>query len=134
MRSLNSGCLCPAARVRQRSLNHWWCSQELNSTKVRRDFLNERERANDPYFVDGKGSPQPAVISVNGVVSSLAVTMFLSVVAGIPSPPRVINYLGHRGRVAESASRINPECSICNLNESLLGLGDTSQMPHRSII
>lgn len=110
-----------------------WCCQELSSIKVRRDFLNERERAEDPYFVDGKGEPQPAVISVNGVVSSLAVTMFLSIVAGIPSPPRILNYLGHHGRVKEFAPSINPTCPFCSRDEGFWGLGDKAPTPYRAI-
>lgn len=111
-----------------------WCCQELSSGKVRQDILNEREKVEDPYFVNGKGDAQPAVISINGVVSSLAVTMFLSIVTEIPSPPRILNYLGHRGRVAESAPRTNPECSICNHGEDVWGMGDKLPMPHRSIL
>lgn len=111
-----------------------WCCQELSSAKVRRDFLNEREKAADPYFVDGKGAPQPAVISVNGVVASLAVTMALSVVAGIPVPHRILNYFGHRSRVSPSGPQKVPGCSICDWTEGQLGLGDEDKMPHRSII
>ena len=46
-------------------------------------MMNEYERKQDPYWV-GVREPAPAVVSINGVVASLAVTMLLSVVCGIP--------------------------------------------------
>lgn len=111
-----------------------WCCQELSATKVRRDFYNEREKKADPYFVEGKGDSQPAVISVNGVVASLAVTMLLAIVAGIPVSHRIVNYWGHRSRVAPSGPSKVRGCAICDLDEGQVAVGDEDNMPHRSHI
>ena len=67
------------------------CGNLLDSNEVRRDMMSESERRLDPYL-QGVREPAPAVMSINGTVASLGVTMFLSHVAHIPAPGRHLFY------------------------------------------
>ena len=99
------------------------CDALLDPEAVRRDLMTEAERRADPYIV-GEASPQPSVISLNGTVSSLAVTTFLAAAVGLPIRARRMNY-----RVAEGALRAvsadpNPECIVCSASRGAYGQGD----------
>jgi len=67
------------------------CANLLDPIEVRHDMMSEAERRQDPYF-QGAHQSAPAVMSLNGTVSSLGVTMFLSHVAHIPVPARHLIY------------------------------------------
>jgi molybdopterin/thiamine biosynthesis adenylyltransferase len=105
------------------------CQGLLDTEQVRRDLLTDAERARDRYIV-GFAEPQPAVISLNGVVASLAVTMFLAATIGFPSPPRHQVYLAERGAVRPVESTADPKCVVCSLRGAL-GRGDLWPMPWR---
>jgi molybdopterin/thiamine biosynthesis adenylyltransferase len=89
------------------------CSGLLDSEQIRRDFLSDSERKADPY-ITGHSEPQPAVVSINGVVASLAVTMFLSVVAGVPSTGRHLVYLVGESVVRRIGGDPAPDCIVCS--------------------
>jgi molybdopterin/thiamine biosynthesis adenylyltransferase len=89
------------------------CSDLLDPEQIRRDFLSDAERKADPY-ITGHSEPQPAVVSINGVVASLAVTMFLSVVAGVPSPGRHLLYLVAESVVRRIGGEPAPNCIVCS--------------------
>jgi molybdopterin/thiamine biosynthesis adenylyltransferase len=105
------------------------CRNLLDPEEVRRDLLTEEERARDRYIV-GVAEPQPAVISLNGSVASLAVTMMLSAVTGFPVAPRHQIVMFERGVVRAIASPPEPHCVICSLR-GVLGRGDLWPMPGR---
>lgn len=94
------------------------CSGLLDSEEVRRDMMSAFERQLDPY-ITGERVPAPAVISINGTVSSLAVTMFMAVVTGIPSRARhlVYNALNSTLRNVRAAPADN--CYICSRSGTL---------------
>jgi molybdopterin/thiamine biosynthesis adenylyltransferase len=94
------------------------CGKLLDPDQVRRDMMTEFERRADPYFL-GSPQPAPAVISLNATVSSLAVTMFLSAVAGIPSEARLLNYNGISGAVRPAACSQHPSCIVCSTRGAL---------------
>lgn len=73
------------------SLGCFTCSNLLDSNEIRRDMMSEAERKVDPYL-QGVREPAPAVMSLNGTVASLGVTMFLSHVAHMPAPGRHLIY------------------------------------------
>jgi molybdopterin/thiamine biosynthesis adenylyltransferase len=89
------------------------CSGLLDPEQIRRDFLTDAERKADPYII-GHSEPQPAVVSINGVVASLAVTMFLSVVAGVPSTGRHLLYLVGESVVRRIGGDPAPNCIVCS--------------------
>jgi molybdopterin-synthase adenylyltransferase len=89
------------------------CSGLLDSEEVRRDMMSPFERKLDPY-ITGERVVAPAVISLNGTAASLAVTMFMAVVIGIPSRARhlIYNALSSTLRSVRAAPADN--CYICS--------------------
>lgn len=89
------------------------CSSLLNSNEVRRDMMSAFERQADPY-IQGAREPAPAVISINGTAVSLAVTMLLSVVTGIPANARYILYSAVNSVLRNVRVNPAPDCFICS--------------------
>lgn len=89
------------------------CSGALDGEAIRREMLSPEQRAADPY-VQGIHEPQPAVLSINSTVSSLAITMLLGAVTPVPIKPRYQVYDGIRGRVKEMAVAVQPNCVVCS--------------------
>jgi molybdopterin/thiamine biosynthesis adenylyltransferase len=107
-----------------------WCIGNLDSHQVRLENLNPEQRHADPYFIDQSGQPQPSVISLNSTMGSLAVTMFLAMIAGVPSPPRYLIYDGNRGRVSSVIATADPNCNFCSPGSTALG-ADAYPVPER---
>lgn len=59
------------------------------------------------------GEKGPSVVSVNGVIASLAVTEFMVAVTGIRPPQRLLTYHGNRGIVTSSADTPSANCYYC---------------------
>lgn len=55
----------------------------------------------------------PSVVSINGIIASLAVTEFLVWVTGLRKPQKLLTYLGKQAIVTYSYERINPDCYFC---------------------
>ncbi len=68
----------------------------------------------------GPGIPDPAVISLNGVIAGLAVTEFLMLVTGLRLPNRRVTYKGMRGVFRDCRDEKRADCWVCN---SLVGQG-----------
>jgi len=63
---------------------------------------------------DALGRVGPSVVSVNGVVASLAVTEFMLVGAGVRSTPRrLLRYRAHMGIVSVESGDPAPDCYYC---------------------
>lgn len=108
------------------------CQSLLDSEVVRRELLSEEERAADPYIVGAPGEvQQPAVISINTTVASLAVTMFLAAVAGLPSAARNQVYDGVAGRVRTVEVHASDSCVVCSLR-GVFAKGEGWAMPWRN--
>jgi len=105
------------------------CDELLDPEEVRRDLLSQEARARDPYIV-GAVVPQPSVISLNSTVASLAVTMMLSAVAGLPVATRHQLVIFNKGVVRSAAADPSPQCVICSLG-GVLARGDTWPMAGR---
>jgi molybdopterin-synthase adenylyltransferase len=104
-----------------------WCSNALNAARIREELMTPEERAADPYFNEG-GARQPAVISINSTMVSLAVTMFLGAFTAIPARARWQSYDALIGRVSLLSSRIAPDCATCG-PEGVIGNGPTQGLP-----
>lgn len=89
------------------------CSSLLDANEVRRDMMSDFERKADPY-IQGAREPAPAVMSLNGTVVSLAVTMLLSMIAGIPVGARHILYNAINSALRNVRAHPNPACYICS--------------------
>jgi molybdopterin/thiamine biosynthesis adenylyltransferase len=105
------------------------CGDLLNPEAVRVDLLTDFERAADPYIV-GAHEPAPAVISLNATMASMAVTMFLSAVTGIPSRARLVNYNGMAGTTRSAKVSPHPTCYACS-SRGALARGDEWPLPAR---
>ncbi|MDR3682103.1 MAG: ThiF family adenylyltransferase [Geothrix sp.] len=98
------------------------CSGLLNYDEVRQDMMTQFERKADPYF-RGARVPAPAVISLNGSVSSIAVTMFLGVVAGFPVEARYVLQNMMNSSARPVTAKPDPACFICS-RSGAMGRGD----------
>jgi molybdopterin/thiamine biosynthesis adenylyltransferase len=94
------------------------CTRALDGEQIRREMMTPEQRAADRY-VQGIHEPQPAVISLNSTMASLAVTMFLGAVTPIPAQARFQLYDGIRGTVRPTVARTNPECIVCSSHGAL---------------
>jgi hypothetical protein len=101
----------------------------LDAELVRCDLLSDAQRADDPY-IQGARILQPAVISINGAAASLAVTMFLSALTGIPVASRQQRLRLETGVVVSVASNRNPDCPWCSTS-GVLARGDSWPAPGR---
>jgi molybdopterin/thiamine biosynthesis adenylyltransferase len=106
------------------------CTEKLDAEQVRRELMSEEMRKLDSY-ITGAAVRQPAVISLNSIVSSAAVQMFLSAVAGVPSDARMVIYDGIRGSLRPAAMEPRPQCIVCSY-EGALARGKTWDLPRRA--
>ena len=67
----------------------------------------------------------PSVVSINGVVASLAVTEFMLGVTGVREPNRLLTYHGRTGKVTVSTDSPAPDCYYC---KGLWGIGDRADV------
>jgi molybdopterin/thiamine biosynthesis adenylyltransferase len=102
------------------------CSGLIDPEQVRRDMMSEEERKRDPY-ITGATEPAPAVISINSTVASLAVTMFMAMVLGIPSDGRYLLYNAQRPSLRTASATRQPNCYICS-PQGVLGRGDAVEL------
>jgi molybdopterin/thiamine biosynthesis adenylyltransferase len=91
------------------------CSSLLDPNEVRRDMMTSFERQADPY-IQGDREPAPAVMSLNGTVSSLAVTMLLAVIAGVPAEARHVLYNALTSAMRSVRASPQMDCFVCSRN------------------
>ena len=103
-----------------------WCSQVLNADRIREELMTEQQRAADPYFNEG-GERQPAVISINSTMVSMAVTMFLGAFTAIPVEARWQSYDALSGKVRPLSAKSDPACGVCG-EEGVLGCGPSKNL------
>jgi len=94
------------------------CTRALDGEQIRREMLTPEQRAADPYVIGGH-APQPAVISLNSTMASLAITMFLSAVTPIPAAARFQYYDGLRGTVRPTTASMSASCVVCSKDGAL---------------
>lgn len=94
------------------------CCGELDQRALAVASMTPEQRAADQaiYGVDRSllGSGGPSVVSVNGVVASLAVTEFLALVTGLREPVGRLTYYGHRGIVTAPEECDSSNCYYCS--------------------
>jgi molybdopterin/thiamine biosynthesis adenylyltransferase len=93
------------------------CLGLLDQKEITRDSLSPELRAahDTTYGLDSNALDRagPSVVSVNGVVASLVVTLFLEFVAGIQEPPRHLIYLGEKRTLRQSVDPPKAGCFYC---------------------
>lgn len=105
------------------------CCRTLDGEEIRREMMSPEERARDQYIV-GDVVPQPAVMSINATSSSLAVTMFLGAMTGVPAKARWQRYDAINGQVREMTASIDADCIVCS-SEGALAQGSRWPLPTR---
>jgi hypothetical protein len=100
------------------------CLGQIDLAAAREELESEverKDRANiygvDAALLDEGG---PSVVSINGVVASLAVTEYMVAVSRIRPPKRLVNYYGDRGIVTTRGAESPPACYFC---KTLAGAG-----------
>lgn len=98
------------------------CLGELDQHALARAQMTPEQRAADDHIYGIERSALddggPSVVSVNGVVASLAVTEFMVWRTGLREPAGYLNYRGDRGTVG---SRSDPERDFCGYCMSVWG-------------
>lgn len=93
------------------------CYGELDMAQAQADLETQEARANREaiYGVPREALDQagPAVVSINGVVASLAVSEFMLGVTGIRTPKRLCKYRGNHGIVVTVTEDPAPDCYYC---------------------
>lgn len=105
------------------------CRGILDPKDVRR-YLSPAEALEDEDAVYGirraaLGDSGPSVVSINGVIASLAVTEFMVAVTGLREPARHLEYRAHLGTVGKRNDKPSSDCYLC---QGLRGLGDAAQL------
>lgn len=106
------------------------CGGVLDPEAVRRDLLSDTARKADPYII-GEAISQPAVMSINGVASSLGVTMLLGATMGLPLPATRQHLRLETGVVSRLEQPAAPGCPVCS-TVGALGRGDQWMAPGRA--
>jgi molybdopterin-synthase adenylyltransferase len=71
------------------------------------------------------GDKGPSVVSINGVVASLAVTEFMTYITQLRAPIQLTIYRGHLGKVLVSNDEPKPNCFICR---GIRGTGNAANL------
>ena len=104
------------------------CYGEIDAVEAHVYSMSDEQRRDheDIYGIppDALGETGPSVVSINGVVASLAVTEFVLVATGMRSQPRgLLRYRGERGIVNLVTDVPKPGCYYCT---GLRGKGDAA--------
>lgn len=94
------------------------CMGVLDEDEVRQRFEGEdaRRDRNAIYGVDKASltTAGPSVVSINGVVASLAVTEFMVAVTELRRPQRHLQFHGHTGKVLVRQDEPTSDCWYCS--------------------
>lgn len=100
------------------------CLGVLDQEEAAEDLASDGERRNKEavYGVSRTllGRTGPSVVSINGIVASLAVNEFMVTVTGLRKPQQVLTYRGTTGKVFASIEQTVADCYYCF---ALRGLG-----------
>jgi molybdopterin/thiamine biosynthesis adenylyltransferase len=94
------------------------CRRVLDDEEVSRDLAGTEQIADRAavYGVDVGvlADSGPSVVSINGVVASLAVTEFMAFAADLREPRRLLTYYGNQGKVTVSQDVPAGGCWFCS--------------------
>jgi hypothetical protein len=93
------------------------CCDVLDMQEVAWQLAGPEERKNReaiyglrPENLDGSG---PSVVTLNGVMSSIATTEFMVAITGLRAPVRLCTYRGDLGKFLVSKDALKPRCFTC---------------------
>jgi len=106
-----------------------YCRGELSQEEVRRYLSTpeEREVEDRIYGVSREALSQtgPSVVSLNGIIASVAVTEFMVLVTGLRRPK---TYLQYRGAFGILTTPSDPPLEGCHYCKTLYGKGEVAQV------
>jgi molybdopterin-synthase adenylyltransferase len=105
------------------------CMGILQPEILTRELMSPAERRANPYVEGANDEHAPAVVSLNGVVASLAVTEFLQLVSGRlvrHSPHTFQMYDGIKGTTRVVSFKPEKNCGVC---DEVRGMGDLAPLP-----
>ena len=105
-----------------------WCMESLDAKQIMYELMSPEQRQADPYFANSNSVKQPAVISLTSTAASLAVTMALAAVTGIPHKGRYVYYYGAEATMRPTKVQPKPNCPFCS--SSAVGNGDYGDPLH----
>lgn len=111
-----------------------WCLGILDAERIRVEQLPMQTRLEEERlgYVRGLDEPAPAVVSINGVIASLAVTELIARVTGFASEPQLrpeqLMYRLRDGSVRRTSAASRPECLVCG-KDGVHGAGDLAPQP-----
>jgi hypothetical protein len=101
------------------------CQGELDPIEAREDLEGKKARQDRIEIygipVELLAEPGPAVVSINGVVASLAVTEFMLMASGVRPPQRLLEYRADQGIVKRKVLSQVEGCYYC---QEIYGLGE----------
>src|SRR5713101_4868777 len=101
------------------------CLGLLDQEEIRKARMSPEEREVDNRIYglkrDALAATGPAVVSVNGVVASLAVTEFIAWRTGLREPARQLTYRGDLASVGRNNDAPAPSCFYCERWRSMDG-------------
>jgi len=104
-----------------------YCLGEIDVSEASRKLAGPHiiDIQNDIYGVDIKflDKAGPSVVSINGVIASLAITEFMAEATGLRRANTLIKYYGEQGIVRKSTDKGLSDCYYC---ENIRGRGDAS--------
>jgi molybdopterin/thiamine biosynthesis adenylyltransferase len=93
------------------------CLDVLDQRELTRESLTPQQQVefDKAYGLDrgdlaGSG---PSVVTLNGVVGSLAATEAMMLLTGLRAPVRQLTYRGHLGTVGRTMAEGHPDCAFC---------------------
>jgi molybdopterin/thiamine biosynthesis adenylyltransferase len=93
------------------------CLDLLDQNQIARDSMSPEQRAADAQIYginhDSLEGTGPSVVSINGVVASLAVTEFMALVTGIREPAAYLKYRGDLMMITRSVDEPRENCWYC---------------------
>lgn len=94
-----------------------YCLQLIDLQEAQEDLSTDAEREDRKRIYGVKETlldrTGPSVVSLNGIISSLAINEFIMGVTGMRNPKRLLIYHGERSIVTNSTDEPNPNCYYC---------------------
>lgn len=106
-----------------------YCRGELSVEEIRRDLQTDAEKVEEETIygvskssLNGSG---PSVVSLNGIIASMAVTEFVVFITGIRPAKELLIYDGITGIVKSNTDPPSSGCIYCN---AIKGIGDKANI------
>jgi len=94
-----------------------YCYNLISPSQAREDLMSPQARIDEKTIygvsTDYLDQTGPSVVSINGIIASLAVTEFMVMIVGLRPPNRLLQYHGRRGIVNVNLDKPSPECYYC---------------------